>query len=1650
MVLSDAYYPPREKKNSKKKVKNKVWLSFCYCINKLNALLLKNLVANCRLCCLLLFLFCYSVGHSQLKVDFTATVTSGCAPLIVQFNDATSGGDPSSYTWNWDLGNGITSTLKNPGALYNQPGTYTVKLVVKDGSGAADSITKTGFITVHAKPVVDFDVNPQGGCSPLQVLFTDRTDSSQGSITAWSWDFGDGQPATVKNPLHTYITTGSFDVTLTATNQFGCSNFKQKQSVVTVNGVDNADFDYRYNNACSPPTKVTFTSTVTTSSPITYQWIFGDGGSSGDANPVYTYNANGRYNVLMVITTSQGCKDTVKKQISIGTVSPNFKMPQGGCVNQKIQFADSSSPSPVSLKWSFGDGGTATTLNPAHTFTATGQYNIKLVANFGSCIDSITKVFPVTAKPATSFSSTGTRAACALPSTIQFQNTTTGGASYLWKFGDGTTSTEANPAHTYTKAGFYDVTLIAFNSNGCADTLVSKKYVQLGPPKIDNITGGPFSNCTGANINFAASISSGETIAGYKWDFGDGSATSASATPTHSYTGVGTYNITLIVTTSSGCTATSTFNNKVKIGNKPTVSFNATPTDACASQTIQFNDNSTGNITDWLWNFGDNATSNLKSPTHLYTDTGRFNVSLTVGSNGCSSTMQLPGYIHVNAPIALFSYKYTCGSRLTRSFTDKSIGAQTWAWDFGDGATSSTPNPSHTYAQNGTYYVSLTITHSACTSTITDTLVVVDATPSFTYSPASASFCKYDSIKFNAVYNPAYAASFYWDFGDGTKTGFSAANAAVAHAYKASGAYLPMLVVRDVTGCLDTAKKAGGAFNIYGPKAAFINTTSACVKNAITFTDKSTPDSAQHAIVQYIWDYGDGSALQQVTAAQVQHVYNKGGIFNVKLKVVDNYGCYDTLLKYNADTIGQPVASFAAQSPSRCSSSPVNFIDSSKGMMLAYTWNFGDNNTSSSPAPQHLYSTPGTYTVMLNIVDRFGCKDSVTRNNYIQISNPKAAILLNDTVHYCPPWKVTPKSQASNYTFLTWNFGDGNSSGITNPEHLYIAAGTYKLMLIAQGNGNCFDTATKTLVLNGPSATLQYPSAALCAPGKVLFTANGKNIAAYQWLYGDGQIQAGTSASSSYTYTTPGIYLPAVNIIDSSGNCEVLIKNKDSIRIAGIKARFGAVTGPACDSAMVSFTDSSIVQFDAVKSITWNFGDNTSSSANNPTHYYNSAGTKKVLLNYVTATGCTSTYSLPVDVVIHKSPVISAVIPASACISSAVNFTASNSAGQARTLQWLWQFGDGNIDTSAAVTHTYTTAGSFTAQVKATNEFGCADTVTGNITVQPLPGVYAGADTVLCLGQSMVLQPSGAATYVWMQNNSLSCTNCANPVAKPGTTTQYFVAGTSAEGCSNIDSITVKVVQPVTVTLQPVDTLCAGHSIQLSAPGAEVYSWQPSTGLSDAHVYNPLASPTVTTTYTVTASDSNNCFTTTAAAVVQVYQNPTVSIADSAVTIKQGDSYTPVSKTSADVIRWQWLPPVGLSCNNCAVPVIKPRESAVYSEVVYNQYGCADTASVSIKVLCNNQNMFIPNTFSPNGDGMNDYFFPRGVGLYNVKSMRVFNRWGRVVFEKLNFPANNPASGWDGKYNGVLQPAGVYVYVIEIVCDNGTVLPVKGDITLLR
>jgi gliding motility-associated-like protein len=333
--------------------------------------------------------------------------------------------------------------------------------------------------------------------------------------------------------------------------------------------------------------------------------------------------------------------------------------------------------------------------------------------------------------------------------------------------------------------------------------------------------------------------------------------------------------------------------------------------------------------------------------------------------------------------------------------------------------------------------------------------------------------------------------------------------------------------------------------------------------------------------------------------------------------------------------------------------------------------------------------------------------------------------------------------------------------------------------------------------------------------------------------------------------------------------------------------------------------------------------------------------------------------------------------------------------------------------------------------------------------VHPIPSLDAGTDSILCLGTPIQLKPSGAATYEWLSGPTLSCTNCEQPFINPVSDAIYFVKGTSAIGCSTIDSVNINVIQPSTV-VAPADTLvCFGDAMRLQAKGTLLYSWTPVNGMSHTDIAGPTVKPTETTTYTVTGKDPYNCFVTKDDVVVRVIPLPTVN-AGRDTTIMAGYPLQLKPVYSPDVSRVQWVPALFLNCSDCKTPVTTPSYSATYTLFAYTPEGCMSKDVVNVFATCTGDNLFIPNTFSPNGDGINEVFYPRGRGIEKIRSMKIFSRWGQLIYLKENFLANDQNAAWNGKRQGQFVTPDVYVYMIDLVCENGNIITLKGDVTLIR
>ncbi len=1590
------------------------------------------------LLCIVISMVSYNDAYCQLKANFSAQTREGCAPFAVAFADSSSG-NPTS--WKWDLGNGTISYLQNPGATYFTPGKYNIKLVVSNGV-ETDSITKTNYVIAHGEPSIDFKASVTTGCYPLTVQFTDISQHID-TVIKWEWFFGDGSYSTEQQPTHTYTSAGNFDVTLRLTTVFNCENAFTRMGYISTPKGAIADFSFTNPNDCKPPTTIRFNNKSTGTGQLTYLWRFGDGSTSTQTNPSHNYVSSGEYTVTLVTSNNQGCIDSVVKQnsISVGNVKADFQAPDSVCAGQSFQLTNLSTPTPQSVQWNFGDGSNSTELNPVKKYTTPGTYTIQLTGNFGACTDIIKKTIKVLPGPKSNFTATN-NVGCNVPLSVLFTQTATNAVSYKWLFGDGTTSTEASPTHVYTSANAsFDVTLIVFNASGCPDTLKKPGFVKISKPTI-TLNNTPAKGCVPFTYKPNYTINSLFPITSVKWDFGDGN-TSNDLNPTHIYADTGSYTVKLIYT-GANCTDTVTFPNAVQVGMKPAADFIANPTLTCAYNAVFFTDKSTGPINEWLWQFGDGDTSSKQHPSHAYSNVGDFNVTLIVSHYGCRDTLKKLKYVHILPPISKFSVSYQCTFPYVRRFQDRSIGAKTWLWDFGDGQTSTEQNPQHTYNTPGTYTVSLKVSNDDCIHISQQSIKVVDEKANFIALDSVT--CKKTPVKFSTVgVNGQNISKYAWSFGDG----FSANNAGPVHVYTQLGVYDVKLTLTDILGCQSVLSKSK-YITVQGPTANFsVPVSGICNNNSITFTDQSVGDG-ENAIVSWKWDFGDGT-VQTFNAPPFTHVYTKPGNYNVTLIAIDAQSCTDTIVKKNAVIVSKPVANFTAKDSLLCSSSNAEFNNFSTGPQLSYLWNFGDNTTATDAFPVHNYSLEGVYTVSLKITDVYGCKDSLTKINYINIKNPVAKFTVNNTMAECPPLVADFTNQSQNYTSLTWNFGTGQASTLTNPIHIYSYPGKYKVTLTAKGYGSsCFASDSTFITVLGPRGTFTYSPLSGCSPFNVTFTAlpeKGFNVN-YIWDFDDGVVVQKEDSIIAHTYTTPKKYLPRMILVDER-NCRVPIKGIDSVVVYGVTASYTKQQALLCDSGVVSFNNKSTSN-DIITQYNWNFGDGTSSNTKDVTHFYKTPGSYNVTLSVLTQNGCKDDTVTRTPIVVNKGPEIAIESPDSACAPATLQFNGV-SAIDTMQLNWIWNFGNGETSTAQDPPPvTFTTANQYNVQLIATNTSGCKDTAKKQLPVYPVPAIDAGSLDTICLGENTTLHATGGNTYNWLPSDGLSCTTCPNPVASPKNTTTYYVTGESIHGCVNKDSITVDVKQPITLSVSPpYDSLCKGASTQLKARGAEIYTWIPANGLNNATIANPVAKPDQSTNYMVIGSDNKSCFTDTGYIAVDVFPIPKVSVGND-TTISVGNSVTLQAEVSGDVTSLVWQPSTGLSCVSCLTPVASPKQTTNYTVTATNKGGCYSLDQITVFVICKEGNIFLPNTFSPNSDGVNDIFYPRGKGLNSIRSMKIYNRWGQIVFSRENFNANDASSGWDGKFNGKTADVGVYIYTIELICENSQIMLQKGNVTIIR
>jgi PGF-pre-PGF domain-containing protein len=469
-----------------------------------------------------------------------------------------------------------------------------------------------------------------------------------------------------------------------------------------------ADFTANVTSGAVPLT-ITFTD-GSSNEPTNWAWDFGDGNTSTDQDPIYIYTSVGTYTVSLNTTNAGGYNITTKVDYILVTVPApvaDFTADvTSGAVPLAVNFTDQSTNTPTSWLWNFGDGANSTEQNPTHIYDSAGTYTVSLNATNvgGSNISTQTDYITAAVAPITSFTADVTSGAVPLSVNFADQSTNTP-TSWLWNFGDGANSTEQNPTHTYASAGTYTVSLNATNVGG-SNTSIQTDHITAAITPVAGFTSDVTSGAVPLSVNFTDQSSNSPTS--WFWDFGDG-INSTEQDPNHVYTSVGIYNVSLNVTNAGGSN-TSMQTAYITAAYVPVANFTADVTSGAVPLSVNFTDLSSNNPISWLWDFGDGDNSTDQHPIHTYAGAGIYNVSLNVTNMGGSNILIQAAYINAAvAPVANFTADVTSGTApLAVYFADQSTNTPTsWAWNFGDGTTSTEQDPAHTYTSAGTYNVSL-------------------------------------------------------------------------------------------------------------------------------------------------------------------------------------------------------------------------------------------------------------------------------------------------------------------------------------------------------------------------------------------------------------------------------------------------------------------------------------------------------------------------------------------------------------------------------------------------------------------------------------------------------------------------------------------------------------------------------------------------------------------------------------------------------------------------------------------------------------------------------------------------------------------------------------------------------------------------------
>lgn len=1420
-----------------------------------------------------------------------------------------------------------------------------------------------------------------------------------------------------------------------------------------------ADFEADTLEFC-PPLAVKFKDLSKGGRIISRQWNFGQGASSNsnDPFPSATYSNSGNYSVTLTVgdgtTTASVTKTAYIKAYRTPVANFGTNQTRKGCAPLTINLNDQTvlGSAPIATyNWNLGNGTRSSIQNPTVSYMMPGIYTISLaVTDTNSCSGAMQKQAYIEAVPGAvaKVATSGPASSCQGPLTVNFQNNSTGLAplTHYWDFGNGSTSTLANPTQTFT-AGAYNITYVVRDVSGCTDTIQLNRFVTVGASKADFSTvSDTFCLSDSKAIQFT-NLSVGATK--FNWDFGNGS-TKNTKDVAYSYTAVGTYNVKLKVSAGAGCN--DSISKKIVII-QPKATFTSNVNYWCNDTLIELTPKSDylneaskivwGMMHEWdtvMRKYGKYSIQKSELGWHTDTMTVLYPKWGTCYSRHVQKTIRIwepKGRIHFSEAAGCVPKIVTGSDRLTPV---DSLLVGVWTFSQGTGKTIVGRNASDTILTAGVYNATYHVKHKRGCSYKYSFEYKAGEKPKADFKMDTPAFCVGSKVQFTNLSTDSTKLDFYrWDLDYPNN-----ANDKRRHPdriYPDTGVRSIRLIVGHF-GCLDTIVKSN-FFEMLGPIGDVEPTLDCDFPFDRNFSPVNWVD-----VQRFKYEFGDYVGEDSINAI-TSYNYASRGDYPFKLTLInDTNNCefeIEKLIKIRdvklISSVNQKLACFPfTYSFDASTAQDVEFVD----VLM--------NNKTYQPLNYKFFSVQtdfkGVQEPMIIGFDINGCPD--TNVLWIKTYKPTAKIITSGDTG-CGPLTVLFMDSSSYDTAAfrrTWEIPTFPKSNQVNPTFKFTSPGRYKVRLKVDDVLGCNHDTDLFVLVRQPVPRIAVDTT-LCLGSQVEFT----NIGAapnetHTWSLGDSI--TGNGKKIKATYLKPGRKSIQLRSVDPFG-CDSVLNKPLWVDVQEIvPAKLLALPmDTSCYPAEIDFKDVSLDS--TVQYRYWRFDSSESFyRLTGPLAFYNytKPGSYGLDLIIESTYGCLDTFRF--DSTVHiGGPYAEFDLLDTVCLYSEVGIPFKN---KSEVFEFRMDFGDGNIDTisgkSDFIFYRYTYPGFFPVNLIFTDSLKeCIKSWTDSVFVLQVISEIENSDSAGCepFILNAISENKPGYNYKWSVKNELigNAPELSMQYPKTGKNVLKLVSENQLHGCTDSTFLDFEIFPKPILTTTGGGIFCNKDSVLMTANGADYYRWTPDIFISKDMVDSVMVKPTDNVTYTVLGKTIYDCMDTAFLDYKVVNAPDKVGIEDT--TLFNGQKLQIVINEDPN-LNYSWDPTLFLSCKNCPNPEVDPQREITYKLSVSDRYGCFAYDTSFTIFLEGDFSVIMPNAFSPNGDDLNESFKFYTKGIKELIFFRIYNRWGEELyaFTDLN-------DEWDGYYRGNPWPTNSkLVYSGQFKKFNGEIVELTGFIVIVR